>query len=324
MSSPQPYPGPGQPYLVSPPVNDTSRRLAALVAAAASSVGIIIGSFGPWASFLGFSTSGVEGDGVFTLILGLVGATAIFTLWGSGRSRYGLRWVGPVAGALCLVVAIVDVFAVASTRGELFGEAIGARVGWGLWMVALGSLTLCVTAVIAALQVDQRVVRAPGPRTQPASAGAGPPGWMWVLLGALVIALVGLVGYLTIGPRLAEEADRAARSASSTESAPSAPQATLNPGLSAVEPAEVLPSTARPCPPVFANTEYTSSAVGTAVTSCGFAEEVRRQYLSQPQRGRVVSIDADSPVTGQRYSMACGGMRVVTCTGGTNAVVYVY
>ncbi|MFC9355174.1 hypothetical protein ACFTZB_01125 [Rhodococcus sp. NPDC057014] len=282
----------------------------------------MIGSFGPWASFLGFGTSGIDGDGVFTLILGLVGATAIFTLWGSGRSRYGLRWVGPVVGALCLVVAIVDIVAVASMRGELFGEPMGARVGWGLWMVTLGSLALCVTAAIAAVQIGQRTDRGPQPRLQPAIPSAGgPPGWMSVLIGVLAIALLGLIGYIAIGPRLVEEADRAERSAGSTESAPTTLRVTLNPG---VDPVEALPSSARPCPPLFAAAEFTSSAVGTAVTSCGFAEEVRRQYLNQPQRGRPVTIEADSPVTGQRYPMGCGGVRVVTCSGGNNAVVYVY
>ncbi|WP_230990321.1 serine/threonine protein kinase [Rhodococcus oxybenzonivorans] len=192
-------------------------------------------------------------------------------------------------------------------------------------MVVLGSLTLCVTASIAAVQIGQRTDPGRQPRPQPASpSGGGPPGWMWVLLGVLTVAVLGLVGYITIGPRLAEEARDADRPANPTESSILAPPATLNPALPVREPVEALPSTARPCPPVFNNPEFTSSAVGTAVTSRGFAEEVRRQYLSQLQRGRPVTIVADSPVTGQRYSMFCGGMRVVTCTGGNNAVVYVY
>lgn len=324
MSSPQPYPGPPQSYVVSPRVNGISGHLAALVAATASSVGIVIGSFGPWASFLGFGTSGIDGDGIFTLILGLGGAAAIFTLWGWGRSRYGLRWVAPVVGVLCLVVAIVDLFAVTSMRGELFGEPIGARVGWGLWMVTLGSLALCVTAAIAAVQIGQRTDRGPQPSLQPVIPSAGgPPGWMWVLVGILATAVLGLIGYIAIGPRLVE-ADHAERSASSTEAAPTSLRVTLNPGLPEVEPIEALPSSARPCPQLFTAAEFTSSAVGTAVTSCGFAEEVRRQYLNQPQRGRPVTIEADSPVTGQRYPMGCGGVRVVTCSGGNNAVVYVY
>ena len=31
-----------------------------------------------------------------------------------------------------------------------------------------------------------------------------------------------------------------------------------------------------------------------------------------------------SPVTGKTYQMTCSGRGVVTCTGGDNAVVYIY
>ena len=55
-------------------------------------------------------------------------------------------------------------------------------------------------------------------------------------------------------------------------------------------------------------------------TSCPFAKNVRKEYLSVP--GDSVEIDVHSPVTGQTYTMAC--VRTgdkVTCRGGNQAVV---
>ncbi|MFI7666626.1 protein kinase [Nocardia sp. NPDC049526] len=73
---------------------------------------------------------------------------------------------------------------------------------------------------------------------------------------------------------------------------------------------------------------FTQSATGSSVTSCGFAEAVRKAYaesaatnVSRSSR----SVVAASPVTGRTYTMNCvADGQLVTCTGGENAVVYVY
>jgi hypothetical protein len=46
--------------------------------------------------------------------------------------------------------------------------------------------------------------------------------------------------------------------------------------------------------------------------------------MNQPRRSGTVFIYPYSPVTGKTYEMRCTGQRVVTCTGGDNAVVYLY
>lgn len=92
----------------------------------------------------------------------------------------------------------------------------------------------------------------------------------------------------------------------------------------AATPNETLPAGASRCGAVFSNREFPNSATGSAVTSCEFAEEVRYQYVSQSQRRTPVTVSAVSPVTNTRYSMSCSGQTVVTCTGGNNAIVYVY
>ncbi|MEV5394439.1 hypothetical protein [Nocardia farcinica] len=63
------------------------------------------------------------------------------------------------------------------------------------------------------------------------------------------------------------------------------------------------------------------------MTSCPFAEEVRRAYAAEATPGTRApqTITAVSPVTGRSYTMTCvPDDGLVTCTGGENAIVYVY
>ncbi|MEV5836172.1 protein kinase [Nocardia sp. NPDC052112] len=90
-----------------------------------------------------------------------------------------------------------------------------------------------------------------------------------------------------------------------------------------------LPAGATNCSngqPVSGN--YTQSATGSSVTSCGFAEAVRKAYAESAATNvsrSARSVVATSPVTGQTYTMNCvADGQLVTCTGGENAVVYVY
>ena len=46
---------------------------------------------------------------------------------------------------------------------------------------------------------------------------------------------------------------------------------------------------------VFSNTEFATPAVGSAATSCEFAEAVRFQYVSQPRRGTTVTLARTVP-----------------------------
>lgn len=68
------------------------------------------------------------------------------------------------------------------------------------------------------------------------------------------------------------------------------------------------------------------SAVGSAGTSCAFAERVRQAYgAAGPPSSTPRQVYAESPVTGQQYSMTCiANGSLVLCNGGNDAVVYVY
>ncbi|WP_371852286.1 serine/threonine-protein kinase [Nocardia arizonensis] len=89
-----------------------------------------------------------------------------------------------------------------------------------------------------------------------------------------------------------------------------------------------LPDGARTCTTTQpAAGRFSVSAVGTAVTSCPFAEEVRTAYgaTGDAEVGEQREVTATSPVNDREYTMRCTrGTDYVTCTGGENAVVYLY
>jgi hypothetical protein len=74
--------------------------------------------------------------------------------------------------------------------------------------------------------------------------------------------------------------------------------------------------------------EFTRSARGNEVTSCPFAEEARIAYArsgAASENARTVTVY--SPVTKQLYDMSCRQTApgpLVTCTGGNDAVVYLF
>lgn len=68
-----------------------------------------------------------------------------------------------------------------------------------------------------------------------------------------------------------------------------------------------------------------AAAAGNNVTSCGFATSVRDAYIATGTTdGSEVTFKAKSPVTKRKYTVKCSGSDPVTCTGGSNAVVYLY
>ena len=50
-------------------------------AAGVGALGAVIGAFLPWVSFLGVSRMGIDGDGVITLVIGIVVGAAIAWRW---------------------------------------------------------------------------------------------------------------------------------------------------------------------------------------------------------------------------------------------------
>lgn len=104
------------------------------------------------------------------------------------------------------------------------------------------------------------------------------------------------------------------------------PRATPSPTSSIPSPTATpaeFPEGSQPCSDAFGEIDgFRASAAGNGVTSCPFAEEVRRAYATQPERNATVTVEVLSTVTNQTYEMTCTGERLVTCSGGNNAVVH--
>ncbi len=159
-------------------------------------------------------------------------------------------------------------------------------------------------------------------------------------LGAAVIAGIGVVGWQVFGS--SSSTDRPATTAAAATAGPrsaapvarptttGAPTTTTTTGSAAA-----LPVGASSCPQTSSSeSTFGKTATGSSVTSCGFAEAVRQAYAETAEsHGATSAASADantsiiavSPVTGRSYPMTCTSSgKVVTCTGGDNAVVYVY
>ncbi|WP_435827051.1 protein kinase domain-containing protein [Nocardia fluminea] len=149
-----------------------------------------------------------------------------------------------------------------------------------------------------------------------------------VLAGVFAVLVLAVGG--AIGWRMMSAADPAETSTAAPISpAPGSGQpAGTTPRVTTAAPTTsagpvTLPAGAQPCESGAATGSYSKVAVGSAVTSCGFAEAVREAYAGGGTGARPVV--ATSPVTGRTYTMTCAPEgKLVTCTGGENAVVYVY
>ena len=99
----------------------------------AGAVAVIIGSFLDWATAFGglAAKSGMDGDGVITLVTGIVMLVVAFLLTRGGGKLKNI--VFGLAAAISLLVAIIDV-----------GSADGISIGIGLWIVAIGAVVAIV------------------------------------------------------------------------------------------------------------------------------------------------------------------------------------
>ena len=156
--TPAPYfagvPPVGQPaVLPALPTNYMPNMIAGLLAC----VGIVVGSLGPWATFLNFSKAGIDGDGMLTMILGVIAAIALFSILSrGGKAKFGDRWVAPALGAITLVIAIVDAANLSNQETTVLRSTIGPSIGWGLWVVLLCGAALCVTSFTVARAMAKR------------------------------------------------------------------------------------------------------------------------------------------------------------------------
>jgi hypothetical protein len=113
---------------------------------------IIIGSFLPWAKveggILSLSKNGTQGDGVLTLIVGiivLVMGALMLTL-----ESYGFAVILSVLGGLgCTAVAVIDLVDLSARISGISGEYLTVKAGEGIYIVLVAGIIVVVGAAIA-------------------------------------------------------------------------------------------------------------------------------------------------------------------------------
>ena len=125
-----------QPALVVASGPPLARLLAALGA-----IAIVIGSVTPWASVsassMSVSINGTDGDGVFTLVGGIV--------------LLGLLFVGKYVGGI--IVGVITGGILMADLGSVSdlvegGEFVTVAVGWGLYLATAGAVVAVVSFIV--------------------------------------------------------------------------------------------------------------------------------------------------------------------------------
>jgi hypothetical protein len=150
------------------PLNAKPFYRPTLMAAIAAAVGVMIGSLSPWVSAFIFTVNGLDTGfwGVMTLTIGALSALVLLVVLFWGVTPLDPRWAVPLAwsvlvgGAACLATGLVILFRLLTApKADVFGVPVGPGVGWGLWLLTVSSVVLCVTASIGANYVGQTVDR---------------------------------------------------------------------------------------------------------------------------------------------------------------------
>jgi hypothetical protein len=101
-----------------------------------------VGGFGPWATVLGFSVAGTNGDGWFLIGGGVLAGGLL--LWRGPAQRWPLV-VAMLVAAIGALVAILDISNVSGiAEGSFLEDAVSP--GWGLYVSLLASLSLGAAA----------------------------------------------------------------------------------------------------------------------------------------------------------------------------------
>jgi hypothetical protein len=193
---------PSQTPMAQWPPNVTSYYRPCLIAAISASVGVLIGFVSPWTSIMMFTISGLDASprvSVPGLALGIVSCIGLLAVMIWPRTPFSPRWAVPlawmaavigVAGlsfALPLIVRIMTI-----PKANLFGVPVGAAVGWGLWLLAVSSVVLAVTACIVATQIVESLE----PLGQLTLSMAR--GWRWAAMIASAVIVVGGITYYSL------------------------------------------------------------------------------------------------------------------------------
>lgn len=113
---------------------------------------VVIGSFGPWASAWIVTVSGLDGDGIFTLGLGLAAGVAMLMRALQPTFRPWLYIVAIIGFVGAFGVGFYDWVRIQDVVGEN-DSIFPIAVGWGLKLVTIAGAVGLITAVVEARRV---------------------------------------------------------------------------------------------------------------------------------------------------------------------------
>ena len=133
-----------------PKASSSPSSIAALIA----SVAIMVGSLGPWLTFMAFERGAIDGDGAYTLGMGAIATASMLVVLCKPRAKE-FSYVAIGDGGARLPGGGGRRQRGSLPHAEVFGATLGPQIGWGLWLVLIGSAVLVVTAVVTIKQASK-------------------------------------------------------------------------------------------------------------------------------------------------------------------------
>lgn len=106
-----------------------------------TSVVIILSAFLPWASTPLGSLAGISGDGIFTLLFGIINALVVFFI-GKKNTEKSIKTVKSTSIILGSLVFLIGLYPIVS---------VGAFIGIGLYLTVLGGISTMILPFIKKL-----------------------------------------------------------------------------------------------------------------------------------------------------------------------------
>ena len=121
-----------------------------------ASIGVVVGSLGPWAEAGSIFASGIQvDDGYITLISGVVAALALLV---AAVSKVAWTWLATVlAGSIAAIVGFWDLISGIRNFAEI-DSPLDISVGWGLWVVCVSALLLVAGCFVATVGASSDIV----------------------------------------------------------------------------------------------------------------------------------------------------------------------
>lgn len=114
---------------------------------------LVIGSCGPWRVSLSGSQSGLEGGGLYTLLLAVMAALVMIP-------RRPWPMLAFAIGLICCVITAANIINIGRETREPIGlQPASVEVDWGLWLAALSSVVLAVVSFVLGTKVADRPAR---------------------------------------------------------------------------------------------------------------------------------------------------------------------